>query len=837
MNTRKFARRLPLLAAVLGGLLAAAVPAARPDDKPAKDDKPGPSVGNRDPLRPAPLTRLPIGSITPRGWLRAQLEAEAKGMTGHLEEISEWCKFDDSAWSDPKGKGRGGWEELPYWLKGYGDLGYVLKDEHIIKEAKRWIDAVLAGQDEDGWFGPRELKTSLDGKPDLWPNMIMLNVLQSYYEYGGDERVLPFMTKYFRWELRVPDADFLAGYWPKMRAGDNLESVYWLYNRTGDKFLLDLAAKIHKASANWTDGVPDWHGVNLTQGFREPAVYYIQSGDKKNLEAAERNYRTVMDQYGQFPGGGFAADEVCRKGYGDPRQGFETCSMVEFMHSFEMLTKITGDPVWADRCEEIAFNSLPAALTADQKALHYLTGANMARLDKADHRPGIGNGGCMLAYSPLAVYRCCQHNVSHGWPYFAEELWLADADKGLCASLYAPCEVEAKAGDGAAAVKIVEETDYPFGDVITFKFSMPKPATFPLRLRVPAWRARRPEVKINGETVAAAVVKPSYIVLLNEWKDGDVVTLRLPMALKVRTWEKNKGAVSVDYGPLTFALKVGEKYARAGGTDDWPEWEATPTTPWNYGLVLDPKAPAGSLELWRRDGPPPDRPFTPDAVPIEVKAKAKKIPNWGFDRTGLVGVLRQSPVRSDEPTETVTLIPMGAARLRIAAFPVIGDGPNAHDWPRRQADGAAASHVNPSDTLDALDDGELPANSADETIPRFTWWDHKGTRKTIDNTSEFRGDEWVQYDFAKPREISSAEVYWFDDTGRGQCRVPAGWRLVYKDGDEWKPVKLAGGAEYGVKGDQFNKVTFTAVKTTGLRLEVQLQKDFSGGILEWRVGP
>jgi hypothetical protein len=95
--------------------------------------------------------------------------------------------------------------------------------------------------------------------------------------------------------------------------------------------------------------------------------------------------------------------------------------------------------------------------------------------------------------------------------------------------------------------------------------------------------------------------------------------------------------------------------------------------------------------------------------------------------------------------------------------------------------------------------------------------------------------EWVQYDFAKPREVSSAEVYWFDDTGRGACRVPQSWRLLYKDGDAWKPVE--GASEYGVKADQFNKVTFTAVKTTGLRLEAQLQKDFSGGILEWRVGP
>ncbi|HEV3079401.1 MAG TPA: beta-L-arabinofuranosidase domain-containing protein [Gemmataceae bacterium] len=635
------------------------------------------AIGNREPLQPSPLMKLPIGSITPKGWLRFQLETEAKGMIGRLAEISPWCKFEGNAWADPQGKGHSGWEELPYWLKGYGDLGYVLKDEAIIKEARRWVDAVLASQESDGWFGPRGLKTSLKGKPDLWPHMVMLNVLQSHYEYSQDARVLPFMTRYFQWQLRVPDADFLAGYWPKIRAGDNLDSVYWLYNRTGDKWLLDLAAKIHKACLNWADGVHDWHGVNLSQGFREPAVYFQQARDKALLDAAERNYQTVMSMYGQFPGGGFASDENCRKGYTDPHQGFETCSMVEFMHSFEMLTRISGNPFWADRCEEVAFNSLPAALTADQKALHYLTGANMVQLDKNNHAPGVQNNGTMLSYSPFAVYRCCQHNVSHGWPYYAEELWLATADRGLCASLYAACEVNAKVGNGTP-VHIVEETDYPFADTIVLKIGLAQPARFPLYLRVPRW-AGDSTIDIGGETMTIKGGS-SYALLDREWKDGDVVKARFPMAVAVRTWQKNQNALSIDYGPLTFSLKIGEKYVRYGGKGDWPEMEVYPTTAWNYGLVLDDAKPTSSLELIRKSGLLPDQPFTPDGVPLQIKARAKKIPGWTLDKDGLVGKLHPGPARSQEPEETITLIPMGAARLRITAFPRIGSGPDAKEW-------------------------------------------------------------------------------------------------------------------------------------------------------------
>ncbi|PWU16048.1 MAG: transcriptional initiation protein Tat [Verrucomicrobia bacterium] len=633
---------------------------------------------NRPPLAPSRFMKLPIGSITPNGWLRHQLELEARGMTGRLPEISKWCKFEGNAWADPQGRGHSGWEELPYWLKGYGDLGYVLKDEEIIRSARKWIDAVLSSQEEDGYFGPRANKTGLEGKPDLWPHMVMLNVLQSFYEFSGDSRVLPFMTKYFKWLNSQPPETFGRGYWPKIRFGDTIESAYWLYNRTGEAWLLELARKIHENMAHWESGVINWHNVNIAQGFREPAVFYLQTKEQKLLKAAESNYKTVMDQYGQFPGGGFAGDENCRRGYDDPRQGFETCGIVEFMHSFEMLTKISGNPIWADRCEELAFNSLPAALTPDWKALHYLTCANQVQLDKNDKKPDIDNGGTMFSYSPFEVYRCCQHNVSHGWPYYAEELWLATADGGLCASLYASSEVRAKAGDGTE-VKIIEETDYPFGETVSFRVSAPQAVSFPLHLRVPDWCAEA-SASINGRGLRDSGEPLSYLVLKRQWQDGDKIEMRMPMRLKVRRWEKNKNAASVDYGPLTFSLKIGERWTRYGGTDAWPEYEVFPTTAWNYGLVLDEKDPAKSFKVVRKQGAVAEQPFTPENVPIELEAKARKIPAWKLDSHELIGKLQPSPVRSEETNETVRLIPMGAARLRVTMFPVIGDAKDAHEW-------------------------------------------------------------------------------------------------------------------------------------------------------------
>src|ERR1051326_8101480 len=409
MNTRWFALWLTLF------LSSAVLMAAQNESGKSPGAKSGSAngslyIGNREPLLPSAYMKLPIGSIIPKGWLRHQLELEATGMTGHLPEISKWCNFESNAWAAADGQGHSGWEELPYWLKGFGDLGYVLKDERIIKEARKWIDAVLASQESDGWFGPRVLKTGLNGKPDLWPHMVMLNVLQSFYEFSGDARVIPFLLRYHKWLNTQPGENFGNGYWPKIRFGDNIETAYWLYNRTGEAWLLDLARKIHTHMAKGSSDVIDWHNVNISQGFREPAIFYIQAKDEKLLQAAERNYQKVMTLYGQFPGGGFGGDEDFRPGYTDPRQGFETCGMVEFMHSFEMLTRISGNPIWADRCEEIAFNSLPASLTPDLKGLHYLTCANQVQLDRNNHAPGVENGGTTVSFIPFSLYRCCQAN-------------------------------------------------------------------------------------------------------------------------------------------------------------------------------------------------------------------------------------------------------------------------------------------------------------------------------------------------------------------------------------------------------------------------------------------
>ena len=680
-------------------------------------------VSNRAPLQPSKLIKLPVGSVKPKGWLLEFFIRQKNGLTGNLGKISAWLDKKDNAWLSKSGEGKWGWEEVPYWLKGYANIGYITEDKEMIDESKIWIESVINSQREDGYFGPepyvsgtldvrtRELDQKKRKAIDFWPNMIMLYCLQSYYEFSNDQRVIDLMTNYFKFQLDIEEEELLSGkyYWDRIRGGDNLHSVIWLYNRTGEKWLLELAEKVYRRTAPWTsrghdlndiknpkdkrEGVEyqdwftdliDWHNVNIAQGFRTPAQYYLLNGDEKYLNATYENFNIVRDNFGQVPGGMFGGDENARPGYDDPRQGIELCGVVEQMNSDEHLLRITGDIFWADHLEEIAFNSYPATVSPDFKAVRYITSPNMVLSDSESHGPGIANWGPFLNFNPFSS-RCCQHNHTQGWPYFTENLWMATPDNGLAAVVYAPSIVNAKVGDNTQ-ISINNITKYPFDDDLLFEFKMDKSDVFPIYFRIPFW-AENSEILINGKKIKVTTEKGKYLRVYRKWSNGDLVNLNLPKSLSIRKWKKNHNSVSLNYGPLTFSLNIKENYVekrsdknaiwdskwqKSADTDNWPTYEIYPGSPWNYGLILKDDLNE-VFEIVKKEWPKDNFPFTNESSPIYIKTRAKKIKSWKIGDTKLVGELMDSPVESNEKEEIIELVPMGGSRLRISSFPVIKD--------------------------------------------------------------------------------------------------------------------------------------------------------------------
>lgn len=646
-------------------------------DRPDNTSQSNNYVNSRAPLRQQNFIKLPVGSIHPAGWVGRYLELQRDGLTGHLGEISAWLDKENNAWLTSGGDH--GWEEVPYWLKGYSDLAYILGDKKMLKETKLWIEAILNSQRPDGSFGP---VNKHGDKPELWAQMIALSTLQTYYEYSGDERVIKLMTDYFKWQLTIPDDKFLEDYWENSRGGDNLYTVLWLYNRTGDKFLLDLAHKIHRNTADWCQptSLPNWHNVNIAECFREPATYYMLTGDKAMLHASYNVQHLIRRTFGQVPGGMFGSDENARLGYIDPRQGVETCGMVEQMASDEIMLRFTGDPYWAENCEDVAFNTYPAAVMPDFRSLRYITSPNMVQSDSENHSPGIANSGPFLSMNPFSS-RCCQHNHSQGWPYYSENLVYATPDNGMAFVMYAACTADVKVADNKK-VTVTETTNYPFDENITITIDKGK-AEFPLYLRIPTW-TKNAEVYVNGEKQTVTPVSGKYYCISREWKKGDSVSLRVPMALSMRRWQVNKNSVSVDYGPLTLSLKIKERYVNRDSKEtaihdsqwqknadasQWPTTEIYADSPWNYALYLNPANALGDIEVVKKPWPADNFPFTLESVPLEFKAKGRQVPSWTLDATKLCGVLPDECAPKAATLDDITLVPMGAARLRISAFP------------------------------------------------------------------------------------------------------------------------------------------------------------------------
>lgn len=292
----------------------------------------------------------------------------------------------------------------------------------------------------------------------------------------------------------------------------------------------------------------------------------------------------------------------------------------------------------------------------------------------------------MLPYSPW-IYRCCQHNVSHGWPYYAENLWVGTSDNGVCASLYAASTVEVKVG-GGQSVRIEEKTDYPFDEEVEFLFDVEEPVRFAFYMRIPGW-CEDAEVLVNGEQAGEGFRAGSYAVLERQWKDGDRVKLVLPAEIRLKVWRENRNSVSVSRGPLTYSLEIGEKWVRYKGESHdaekwekcsdsdykWPAFEVYAETAWNYALVLDCDEAGECFEVIKKDVSGAEEPFAFSAAPIELRAQGRRVPGWTENEQGLVEAVPESPVETDEPVEEIRLVPMGFARLRISAFPVAGELP------------------------------------------------------------------------------------------------------------------------------------------------------------------
>lgn len=634
-------------------------------------------VFNRAPLEETRFAELPLGAIEARGWLQEQLQRQADGLTGHLDQVYPQVMGPSNAWLGGDGDA---WERGPYWVDGLLPLAYQLGDSALKEKVLRWVESILASQQPDGYLGPAQDHPFVYGLQrgqthDWWPKMVAVKILKQYYMATGDARATDCLTRYFHYQLSTLEEYPLDHWtdWGRWRGADNLDVVYWLYNLTGDPQLLKLGELLHAQTTDWTElflsgdiftRQGSVHCVNLGQGFKAPGVWWQYSHDARDLESLAKAEESIRYTVG-LPTGLWAGDEMLH--WGHPSRGSELCTAVEMMYSLETLLRITGTPHWADYLERVAFNALPTQVNDDFTGKQYYQQVNQVSATQTWRPFSTPHDDTDVLFGTLNGYPCCLSNMHQGWPKFTQNLWYASADGGLAALVYAPCRVTARVA-GGVEVCVEEQTEYPFREKLRFRLSFPsrkvRKASFPLYFRVPEWCASA-LVCVNGEAVEAPSSE-GLLCLMREWRKGDVVELTFPMEIKTEEWYDK--AWSVVRGPLVYALKMEEQWTWKPfeGRDRYygeGAWEVSSPTPWNYCLMRDRfKADDCAVEF----RPAPLYPWTLEGAPVMLRVPARVLPHW----TDVESVAFWTEDGNDTGEDvTLELIPYGCTTLRIAEFP------------------------------------------------------------------------------------------------------------------------------------------------------------------------
>jgi len=684
-------------------------------------------------------------------------------------------------------------------LEGVAYSLHTHPDEKLEAQLDEIIGFIAGSQQEDGylntWFTTKEPEKrwqNLAHAHELYCAGHMFEAAVAHFYATGKRTFLDVACKF----ADHIDSVFGPGKRHGIAGHPEIElALVKLWRATGEKRYLNLARFLvdehgndkhrqlmggycqdHKPVREQTE--PVGHAVRFLYFYSAVADLAAIDRDQGYIDTMERLWQYIATRKMYVTGGvgvqghgeGFA------KAYYLPNYDAycETCASIGMVFWNHRLALLHGDGRFADLVELLLYNGAISGVSLDGSKFFYVN-------------PLASRGGHHR--KPWYGCACCPTNVVRFISSLGQYVYgaLADGD-GVCVLQYVGGEgtVATKAGP----VRLVQNTNYPWDQTVTIVVEPERTGEFTVRVRIPQW-CKNAAVSVNGDPVASEPEK-GFMQLRREWRAGDTIFLDLPMPVRQvecdANVEENVGRRAIMRGPMVYCLEDIDNPCAVDGisiADD-----ATFKTTFDAKLL-------GGVTVVSTRGHQSSLVETASGIGMQEGAvDLVAVPYYAWDNREAGQMVVWIPTETPEAVN-----PEGATVAVVAK--------------------ASASHCWSADTPDALNDNVLPRNSIDHSIPRLTWWPHQGTT------------EWVAYEFTGPKTLSKAEVYWFDDTGRGACRVPQNWRLLWKDGNEWKPVETK--STYDVSKDAFNEVSFRPVTTTAIRLEATLQPDVSGGILEWRL--
>ncbi len=664
-----------------------------------------------------PFVPSPLGSVSPRGWFLRELIVQKRGLTGHIDEIWEDLGK-NSGWLGGTGEN---WERGPYYLDGLVPLAYLLQDDALKQKAQPWIEWMLTSQHEDGFFGPAD-------NLDWWPRMVALKVLTQYAEATGDPRVIPFLDRYFRFQLQTLPAQPLS-MWAAARGQEQLLPMLWLYRKTGEPYLLELATLLRKQSYDWGGFFTHFPYEKTTHAYLSRPLFMAAKRVTLIQDWTAKRIKKVRVKQGKpsTPPKPKTADEI-EKGNASPfLRAFHQTHGVNLAMALKMpaldalfggdaggLTAVvagfdaieryhglanglfSGDEhlngrspaVGAELClaAELLF-SLEALLaaTGDSRyaerieAIVYNAWPATFTPDLCAHQyvqqvnqieVSRRKRGWYDAYNEANLFGlapnfgCCAANMHQGWPKLAGVLAMQTLD-GIALPVYAPCAAVLVVR--GTTVHIFEETNYPFDGEILIKIEKIENESQLLDF---ALRLRLPDwaeeysLLYNG-TQTEVEIKDGYLLLQRVFSAGDQITLSLP--LKLRLVPEASGGVTVHYGVLLLALPIAAETRIVRGTPPFADYEFLPRGDWKFGI--------GEYSLSNAvitQAEPGELPFDTAQPPLIVRLPLAPAPQWKR-RQNSAGPVPEPFSAAKSRFIPQRLIPYGCTQLRIAQIPIVLD--------------------------------------------------------------------------------------------------------------------------------------------------------------------
>lgn len=598
--------------------------------------------------------------IKPAGWLRRQLEIQAQGLAGNLDKI--WPDVRESAWI---GGDKEGWERVPYWLDGFIPLAFLLDDEDMKARARRYMDAIVSFQKEDGWICPCTVEERADY--DIWSWFLIGKVFALYCEYTDDE---VFENALYRTMKCMYDmtqrGEVKLFNWGKFRWYECFIPLTYLYERYPESWILDLGRELKRQGADYTEYCELWkrplnhwkfetHIVNLAMMFKAEAVSCLLLGEEAAGQAEQ--FWKLLDQYNGTAVAIFTGDE-CLSGIGNNR-GTELCSVVELMYSCEILYAITKNPVWAERLEKVAFNALPATLSDDMWTHQYDQMVNQIACMKFPGKSFFRTNNeeaHMFGLEPN--FGCCTANMGQGWPKLAMSVFMKDRDT-IEAVMMLPAVLQTTFQETAVTVTI--DTQYPLRFSAVYTVASEQPTEFELKIRIPGWAKK---VRINGCEIECS----GYYSMKKIWDGTEKISVEVedvPHFVE-RPFELR----TVEYGPLVFSLPLQceyhmHEYVRNAVERKYPycDYELELKSEWRYGFADT------VLEVCEEEGD--EIPFSSQNPAISIKANFNQV-EWDY-ADGYNTVAEKYPASTVplSDRQEMKMVPYGCAKLRMTEMPVV----------------------------------------------------------------------------------------------------------------------------------------------------------------------